>query len=146
MSDLGVPSYAVTAGFGNVMGWIGAAGEYFLADAHMSVIGGAGYLPLDQAAGSFPLGFGGGLRGYFGGPRHQALIEASFSLIYVDGTSFGPVTIESHQHYGPGVAAGYRLTTTSGFHFEASAGPGWSVDDGQVEPVGSLAIGYTWRR
>jgi hypothetical protein len=144
--DAGVPVYAVTAGFGNVMGWLGVAGEYFVADGHMSVMGGAGWLPLDQAEGSLPLGFGGALRGYLGASRHRALIEASFSLVSVEGTSLGPVTIESRQHYGVGVAAGYRLTTTSGFHFEVSAGSGWSVDDDTIAPVGSLAVGYTWRR
>ena len=60
--------------------------------------------------------------------------------------SQGGVVLENHKYYGPGLALGYRYTAGGGFHFDTSLGAGWAVEAQSVSAIGSLALGYTWRR
>lgn len=140
------PVYGLMGGGGNVLGWIGGAGEYYLAGGRVSALGGVGFVITDQKDGAFPLAFGTALRGYLGSLRHRALLEVSFTLLAIESAAIGFNTVDSRQHYGPGIAGGYRFTSDSGLHFEASAGAGWSVRNGRAAPVSTLAVGYTWRR
>ncbi|HSM04280.1 MAG TPA: hypothetical protein VK858_06650 [Longimicrobiales bacterium] len=140
------PSWAITAGVGNVRGWLGANGEIFLAGGDWSLLAGVGYVPESDVVVEAFAAFGGGARRYFGGDRHAGFAELSYTLVAVEqsGLFFG--TEESERLYGPGVGVGYRFTAGGGFHAELGIGVGWAPGDDVVAPIGSLAIGYTRRR
>lgn len=140
------PAYGVMGGGGNVLGWLGAAGEYYLVGGRVSALAGMGLHLTDQEDGALPFAFGTALRGYLGSQRHRALVEVSFTLLAIESTAMGFTTLESTQHYGPGISGGYRFTADSGLHVEASLGAGWSGRNGRSAPVGTLAFGHTWRR
>lgn len=140
------PAFSLSAGLGSVLGWLGVAGEYHLPGRAMSIAGGAGYIPeLAEGNPSMPA-FGIGARRYLSEGRHRALIQLSVSMVSFDWTRHRGTLLDSNQYYGPGLAGGYRFTADGGFHFDLSWGAGWGIGAGRVDSVGSLAVGYTWRR
>lgn len=141
------PAFGVTVGFGSVLGWLGGSVEYYFLDGRASAALGAGYIPeivFDDNPTS--AAFSAAVRRYLGSGTHRAAVELSVSLVYFEWITQNGVLVESHQYYGPGLTAGYRYTTDGGLHFDASLGAGWAVGDRSVTQIGTLGVGYTWRR
>lgn len=139
-------SYAVTLGLGNVLGWVGAGAERFFSRGRMSALVGAGYLWETDAGNPGRTAFGAALRSYLGSGAHRGVVELSVSLVAHDWLSVNGVVVEDRKHYGPGLAIGYRFTAAGGIHFDFGLGGGWAVGNGSLHPIGTLAVGYTWRR
>jgi len=140
------PSVGVSLGFGSVLGWLGGSVEKYFSGGRVSAAVGAGYVPETDEGNPAFAAFGAGVRRYFGAGKHRVALEASVSLISFQWVRQGPLLLESNKYYGPGLAVGYRYTADSGLHFDASLGAGWAVGDDSIGSVGSLAVGYTWRR
>jgi hypothetical protein len=135
------PHVALTGGLGNVLGGLGAAVEYHLADSRISASGGLGYWPADCGDGTFS--GAGALRGFAGGRRHRAFIELSYSLLEISCPTFSD---ETQRHYGPGLSLGYRYTGSGGFTITAAGGIGDVPGDFGTAAIILLGLGYTWRR
>jgi len=137
---------SVTAGFGNSMGWLGLQGERYLRSDRFSVFGGIGYVPASDPGDSSGAAFAGGIRAFTGGTRHRGFLEFSVSQLTTHLACFE----ECHDHYGPGVQAGYQYVSRRGLTALASVGVGYApgIPDGEtkVGGIGGLGLGYTWRR
>lgn len=144
--EVSPPAYGVTVGFGSTVGGLGVGVEYYLSGGRISALGGVGYIPFDQAEDATLVAWSGALRANLGSLRHRALLEASYSLLAVESTTVGFVTATSSQHYGPGLSAGYRLTLDSGLHVDLTSGVGRSLDGDITAMIGTLGVGFTWRR
>lgn len=132
--------FSVLAGGGNSFAGWGGTAELFLVQNRLSAIGSLGYLQrIDATDGR--TGFAAGLRGYTGGVRHRAFLEASYAPVRV-----GDPATDLGVHYGPALAAGYAYTARSGFTFLISRGVGWSSHHSGLALTGNIGIGYTWRR
>lgn len=139
-------SFTLVAGSGNAMGWLGLAGEKYVASDRMSVFGGLGYtLQVDEGDAS-GVTVAAGVRGYTAGTKHRGYLELSVSQLYVETHCFETC----RRLYGPGVQAGYQLLTKGGFTLVASLGVGYAptVSEGpdNVTSILGLGLGYTWRR
>jgi hypothetical protein len=137
------PNLALTGGLGNVLGGLGTAFEFYMAESKFSASGGLGYWP-SNVCGQGTFSGAGALRGFAGGRRHRAFLELSYSLLAISCDLFSEDDIE--RHYGPGVSLGYRYTGMDGFTFTAGAGIGDVPGDLGSEALILLALGYTWRR
>jgi hypothetical protein len=135
------PVVALTGGLGNVLGGLGAGAEYYLARSRLSVAAGLGYWPEESICDHGTLSGAAAVRGFTGGRRHRAFLEASYSLLQISCT-FGSDEVEGH--YGPGLSLGYRYTGSDGFTFTAAAGVG-DAEFG-AEFMAMLGLGYTWQR
>ena len=140
------PSFGISLGFGSVLGWLGGGVEKYFSSGRSSVAVGLGYVPETDEGNPTFLAYGAGARRYFGSGAHRAAVELSVSMVSFEWISQGGVVLESHKHYGPGLAVGYRYTAGGGLHFDTGLGAGWAVGAQSVHPIGSLALGYTWRR
>jgi hypothetical protein len=138
------PNLALTGGLGNVLGGLGTAFEFYLAESRISASGGLGYWPSGAGCGQGTFSGAGALRGFAGGRRHRAFLELSYSLLAISCDLFSNDDIE--RHYGPGASLGYRYTGMDGFTFTAGAGIGDVPGDFGTEALILLALGYTWRR
>jgi hypothetical protein len=148
---LPTPTFEVSVGFGNVRGFVGGSVERFIAEGGQSFAVGVGRFPSGASTGrdSDPwfTAFGAAYRKYFGSGSHQASVEASVSMVNFSATvSLPNQTVGVDRHYGPGLAVGYRYTTRIGLHFDVSGGIGRAVgvEEGSLEFIGGLAVGYTW--
>ena len=135
----------LTAGLGNVLGWIGFGGERYFERERLSGFVGLGYTPsIDPGDPSGPT-FAVGLRGFTAGIRHRGFLALSLSQLAVE-SGFE----NSRRLYGPGLEAGYQYASLGGFTFMASLGlgyaPGASEGQKEVGEVLALGLGYTWRR
>jgi hypothetical protein len=138
------PNLALTGGLGNVLGGLGAAFEFYLAESRISASGGLGYWPSGSGCGQGTFSGAGALRGFAGGRRHRAFLELSYSLLAISCSVFGVDDIQ--RYYGPGLSLGYRYTGMDGFTFTAGAGIGDVPGEFGTEALILLALGYTWRR
>ena len=136
---------SLTAGVGNVMGWLGLHGEGYFARERLSGFAGLGYMPrLDQGDPTGPT-FAIGLRGFTTGIKHRGFLALSLSQIAIGSSLEDP-----RRFYGPGLEAGYQYVARGGFTFMASLGVGWApgIPEGENEvgEILALGLGYTWRR
>jgi len=134
---------AVAIGFGNAFGGLGVLGEYYLAGSRMSMTAGAGrFIQIDYPNIN---AFAATLRGYTKRRRHRGFLELSVSPVFVETTiSLAGTSVTAL--YGPGIAAGYHYTAGGGFTLLVNGGIGWSPSAKKVGSVGSIGLGYTWRR
>ena len=137
---------SLTAGLGNVMGWIGLHGEGYFARERLSGFVGLGYTPsVDPGDPSGPT-FAIGLRGFTPGIKHRGFLALSLSQLAIES---GAVE-NGRRFYGPGLEAGYHYVARGGFTFLVSLGLGFApgVPEGEKEvgEVLALGLGYTWRR
>ena len=137
---------SLTAGVGNVMGWLGVHGERYFAHERLSAFVGLGYTPsIDPGDPSGPT-FALGLRGFTDGIKHRGFLALSVSQLAIE-TGFAE---DPRRFYGPGLEAGYQFVSRGGFTFMASLGLGYApgVPEGEQEygEVLALGLGYTWRR
>jgi hypothetical protein len=137
---------SLTAGLGNVMGWLGLHGEGYFARERLSGFVGLGYTSsVDEGDPSGPT-FAIGLRGFTAGIKHRGFLALSLSQLAIES---GAVE-NPRRFYGPGLEAGYQYVARGGFTFMASLGLGWApgVPEGEKEvgEVLALGLGYTWRR
>lgn len=146
------PTYGVSVGLGNLRGFVGGSVERFFSEGGQSFAVGVGRFPSSASTGRdgdpWFTAFGAAYRRYVGSGRHQASVEASVSMVNFSSTVTLPNrTVGVDRNYGPGLAIGYRYTTGTGLHFDVSGGAGWAVgvEEGSLEFIGGLAIGYTWR-
>ena len=140
------PSFGISLGLGSVLGWLGGGVEKYFSEGRMSVTAGLGYVPETDEGNPTFVAYGAGARRYFGSGAHRAAVELSISMVSFEWISQGGVVLESHEYYGPGLAVGYRYTAGGGFHVDTSLGAGWAVGAESINGIGSLALGYTWRR
>ena len=140
------PTFALTIGSGNVLGWLGGSVEHYFLNGRVSGAAGGGYIPETDEGNPGTAAFGAAVRGYLGGDKHRAFLELSASLLSLDWTPIGGALVDFDRNYGPGISAGYRYTATRGFTFIAGAGAGWAVGNESIEAMGILGVGYTWRR
>ncbi len=136
---------SLTAGVGNVMGWLGLHGEGYFARERLSGFVGLGYTPsVDEGDPSGPT-FAVGLRGFTSGIKHRGFLALSLSQLAIE---TDPVE-NPRRFYGPGLEAGYQYVARGGFTFMASLGLGWApgIPEGEKEvgEVLALGLGYTWR-
>ena len=135
----------LTGGVGNALGWFGAQGERYFAHGRLSVFVGAGYTPALDDFDPSGLTVAAGLRGYTGGRKHRAFLEASACQV---GTVSDP--IDPKRFYGPCGQLGYQFASRGGFTFVVSAGVGYALGAGdyagRTQGLVGLALGYTWRR
>jgi hypothetical protein len=136
----------LTAGIGNVMGWIGLHGERYFAQERLSGFVGLGYTPSIDPGDPSGLTFAVGLRAFTAGVKHRGFLALSVSQLAVErGFVENP-----GRFYGPGLEAGYQYAARGGFTFMASLGLGYApgVPEGEKEigEVLALGLGYTWRR
>ena len=136
---------SLTAGVGNVMGWLGLHGEGYFARERLSGFVGLGYMPeMDQGDPTGPT-FAIGLRGFTTGIKHRGFLALSLSQIAILSSLEDP-----RRFYGPGLEAGYQYAARGGFTFMASLGVGWApgIPEGgnEVGEILALGLGYTWRR
>jgi hypothetical protein len=128
------------------MGWLGLAGEKYLASERISVLGGLGYTVQADQGDASGVTMAVGARGYTPGRKHRGFLELSVSQIFIEQFCFDTC----RRLYGPGVQAGYQFVTRGGFTLVASFGVGYalSVPQGQsgVAAILGLGLGYTWRR
>jgi hypothetical protein len=137
----------LTAGVGNVMGWLGLHGEKYFARERLSGFVGLGYTPgIDPGYPSGPT-FSVGIRGFTPGFSHRGFLALSVSQLAVQG---GGLVDNPGRFYGPALEAGYQYASRGGFTFMASLGLGYApgVPEGEKETgeVIALGFGYTWRR
>ncbi len=138
------------AGFGNAMGWLGVAAEFYFSGGRLSGFGGVGYTPVIDHGDPSGLTFAAGVRAYTLGIKHRGFAELSLSQV---ATSRRPAFLgEGERHYGPGIQVGYQYVGAGGFTFVVSAGVGYAlgvdefVPGSRVGVIGGLGLGYTWRR
>jgi len=135
----------VTGGVGNAMGWFGAQAERYFAHSRLSVFGGAGYTPALDDFDPSGLTVAAGLRGYTGGRKHRAFLEASACQVGIVSSSVAP-----KRFYGPCGQLGYQFASRGVFTFMVSAGVGYALGaadyGGRTQGLVGLALGYTWRR
>jgi hypothetical protein len=142
-----VPSTTLTAGAGNVTGWLGIQAERYFARGRRSPFVGVGYTPSRNADDPTGLAFAAGVRGFTGGPNHRAFAELSFSQLrrvrLVPGISPGK------RLYGPGLEGGYQFISSRGVTVMGSLGLGYAiaapVDVSAFVPMAGVSFGYTWR-
>jgi hypothetical protein len=136
----------VTAGIGNVMGWLGFNGERYFARERLSAFVGLGYTPALDPGGASGLTFSGGLRAFTAGFSHRGFLALSISQLALQ-SGFGE---NPSRFYGPALETGYQYAAPGGFTFMASLGVGYApgVPEGEKEigEVVALGFGYTWRR
>lgn len=137
------PVVALTAGLGNVLGGVGASGEYYLAGSRISLSAGLGFWPSDGFCDKGTFSGAGAARAFIG-RRHRGFIEASYSLLQV--TCFLGTDEIVDRQYGPGLSAGYRYTGTDGFTFTAGVGVGDIPGEFGTEVLALLGLGYTFHR
>lgn len=135
------PNLALTGGLGNVLGGLGTAFEFYMAESKFSASGGLGFWPAGCGQATFS--GAGALRGFAGGRRHRAFLELSYSLIAISCAVFAE---DVERHYGPGLSLGYRYIGSDGFTFTAAGGIGDASGDYGTEAIILLGLGYTWRR
>jgi hypothetical protein len=133
LDDSGDPQLTVMAGLGNTFAGLGGTVEYWFS-RQASVVGGLG-TGLDTGVEAAL-----GLRLFTPGPRHRAFLEAVYAPMAV---SQGPM--DEKVRYGPGLSAGYGYTSGGGFSALIGIGAGFATAV-EVELVGNLGFGYTWRR
>jgi hypothetical protein len=136
---------SLTAGVGNVMGWLGLQGEGYFARERLSGFVGLGYMPeMDQGDPTGPT-FAIGLRGFTTGIKHRGFLALSLSQVAIGSSLEDP-----RRYYGPGLEAGYQYAARGGFTFMASLGVGWAPGAPEGETgageILALGLGYTWRR
>lgn len=144
-SELGTRDIALTAGLGNMYGWVGVGAEYYMLSSRVSGVVGFGFV-LETYGNPSTVGFAGAVRGFTSGEKHRAFLELSVSLVAVEGTKIGDDWVDVKRYYGPGLSVGYHYTATGGFTFLVSAGAGWAVGLDEVGEILLLGLGYTWRR
>jgi hypothetical protein len=136
--------FTLTSGIGNSLGWFGMQGERYFNGERLSVFAGAGYVPNINEGYPTGIAVAAGLRGYTPGRRHRGFLELSISQVAVQPEP------ASRMLYGPGVQAGYQLTTSGGFTMMASLGAGYVADTpsygSSVKALVGLGFGYTWRQ
>lgn len=145
------PRLAVSAGLGNTFGGLGATVEAFLAEARVSIVGGAGWVPS-----GFGFGDAGGhasyalaLRGFLGKSRLRGYAEAAWS-------SYGRTTthdgifgeaVDSEIHYGLGLSGGLHVLIPGGFSMIAGLGKFTSTEQpGETGTVLNVGLGLTFPR
>ena len=135
------PVVTVMGGLGNVLGGFGAGAEYYLAGGRVSLGAGLGYWPEASLCDQGTFSGAGTLRAFFGGRRHRAVLEGSYSLLQI---SCFVGSGEINRHYGPGISLGYRYTASGGFTFSAALGVGEGAAEAGAEPIILFGLGYTW--
>lgn len=136
-------AFAITAGLGNAHGWLGVQGERYFTNDRLSAFAAAGYTPELDPGDPSGLSFAAGARGYTGGTRHRAFLEASVSQILLE------LAPEPGRRYGPGLQVGYQYVAHGGFTGALSFGFGYAPGvstGGEVAALLGLGLGYTWRR
>jgi hypothetical protein len=144
---------AVTVGFGNDLGWLGAMGEKYFAGGRKSLFAGIGYLPEiddgEEVSASGPA-FAAGVRAYTGGEVHRAFVEASVSAVSYETAPTGFPTGDLSIRYGPGIQVGYQRAARGGFTFVVSSGIGLTLGethgDSRAAWTAGIGLGKTWRR
>jgi hypothetical protein len=136
------PTVTLIGGLGNVLGGLGAGGEYYFAGSRLSVGVGLGYWPEESVCNQGTFSGAGALRGFIGS-RHRGFLELSYSLLAISCFQDAE-TID--RHYGPGLSLGYRYIGTDGFTFTGGVGVGNGPDEVGAELLILLGLGYTWRR
>jgi hypothetical protein len=142
------PRATVLGGVGNDFGWIGAQGTVHVRP-HLAVYAGLGYTPAIDRGDPSGIAGAGGLRGFFGGPRHLKFVELGVTQLVVE-TSVTPLAgVEGRRLYGPGVQAGYQYVSGGGLSILFSLGLGYvlaePVTGSRIQPQLGLGIGYTFR-
>lgn len=135
------PTATLLGGVGNVIGGFGAGAEYYVAGSSVSLAAGVGYWPSEDLCDQGTVSGAGALRVFLGGPRHRGFLEGSYSLLEISCFAGGG---QINRHYGPGLSAGYRYTSSGGFTFTAGGGIG-DASNGSVLLI-LLGLGYTWQR
>ena len=135
--------FTLTPGIGNSMGWLGMQGERYFHAERLSAFAGLGYMPETNEGYPEGITLAGGVRGYTPGEHHRGFLELSISQVLVESYP------KRARHYGPGVQAGYQLTTSGGFTLMISGGVGYALGmpagSSSVGGLFGLGIGYTWR-
>ena len=144
------PSFSLTGGVGNALGWYGAQAERYVADGRASFFGGLGYAysPDKPPDVSGAIAGAGGCRAFFGGRKHRFYIEGSVSLLLREWTVDESGSMRGGSRYGPGLQVGYQLVSRKGVTLSTSAGVGYAmgaVTESTTTMFG-FAVGYTWRR
>ncbi len=132
---IGEPLVALTGGLGVSYVGVGALGEFYLGQPHLSVLIGAGGLGETETTAGF-VGASLGARGY---------TSASGSSLYLEVLGAYVVREDDSEVYGPAVLAGYRRVARSGFTYNVGVGAGRATDE-SVQPAFNIGFGYTWRR
>lgn len=142
--------FALFAGAGPSMGWLGARAELYGHD-QVSAFLGVGIDPAHLGSGegadeSAPPALAGGFRAYTSDTRHRAFVEVSLSQVWWQRSSTLSAT-SVNRSYGPGVQLGYQYGAQSGFTVFGSAGAGVPMMNAPgapgVVPLAGLGVGYT---
>lgn len=143
------------AGLGNGFGGVGMQAELYVAEERLAVFGGFGYAPSDRHDLGGPAGAL-GVRGYTAGDHHRGFLDVALTPLMLEDIrvvdrSRGVILQEGGTKYGPGVTAGYQLTTGFGLTAMLSGGLGVAfglddvIDEGPLAPMLNLGVGYTFR-
>lgn len=142
--------FALFAGAGPSMGWLGAQVELYGHD-QVSAFLGVGIDPAHLGSGegsdeSASPALAGGFRAYTSDTRQRAFVEVSLSQVWWQSSSTLSAT-SVHRSYGPGVQLGYQYGARSGFSVFASAGAGVPATNSfgapDIVPLAGLGVGYT---
>lgn len=157
--------WALMAGLGNSLAWLGASADFYFSEGRFSAFGSLGYTPEFDEGEASGVTVAAGIRAYTGhaASPHRAFLELAGSQIAIQNTcarnAYGFCrTVDSQRLYGPALSGGYRFTSRRGFTLIASLGVGYAIGvdetlpDGSVEdlspwaPVLGLGLGYAWPR
>lgn len=142
------PRATILGGVGNDFGWVGAQGAVHVRP-RLALFAGLGYTPAIDRGDPSGMTGAGGLRGFFGGPRHLKFIELGVTQLVVE-TSVTPLAgVEGRRLYGPGVQAGYQYVSGGGLSVLFSLGLGYvlaePVTGSRIQAQLGLGLGYTFR-